>query len=177
MANLTPSPETLCLRTNYDATDLLKRATPPSKAPMCGAFGIPQCQVVHNRQSDVVWQYLLLLLRKWPFPFGMCPVCDHVFAQAGRGKPRQYCSNRCKAKGIPSYARRSAYQSERRQRRRNEKLQLARDVIRQTQSEQGQLKELSKELPQKSRRALMQLLNKARLKQRRTKRTKEKKED
>jgi hypothetical protein len=133
----------------------------------------PKGIVEISPKSDVVWRFLIPLLRQWPFPFGMCPVCDHVFAQAGRGKPRQYCSDRCKAKGIPSYARRSAYQSERRQRRRDEKWQLARDAIREGQSEQEQIESLSKALPElKSRRACVQLLNKVRLKQRRTKRTK-----
>jgi hypothetical protein len=134
----------------------------------------PPKSEIHWRGYDIVQHFLLPLLRHRPFPFARCPVCKQVFTHAGRGKPRKYCSESCKAKGIPSAAKRTEYQSMRRQRRRDEQLKLARRALRQARSQQEQIESLSKTFPQKSRRALVQLLNKARQRRGRKQTVKEK---
>ena len=101
--------------------------------------------------------YSLLYLR--PFPFGRCQVCHKVFVHAPRGKPRKYCSENCKAKGIPAAANRTAYTSAYRKRKQGREQEITRGVL-QTLPEEA-LERLGKEFPKKSRRQLQSLVKRA----------------
>jgi hypothetical protein len=112
--------------------------------------------------SAWIFTYLILpLFRTHPFPFGQCAVCGQVFVQAHRGKPRRYCSSSCRAKGMPSAAKRTGYMRTQRQRQRKRELDTAQRLRRKASSEQKQLELLGKEFPQKSRRQLLHLLKRA----------------
>ncbi|MBI3245886.1 MAG: hypothetical protein HYZ50_05205 [Deltaproteobacteria bacterium] len=110
---------------------------------------------------------LLEVLRHTPFPLSRCAFsqCGKVFVQPGRGKPRRYCSESCKAKGIPSAAKRTEYKRKQRQQARERELRLARSVMQQTDSEQERLRLLSeafrKQGIKKNRRQLLFLLKRA----------------
>ena len=131
---------------------------------------------VHSQDylSDLFWQGLMPLFQLKPCPFVICDQCFKPFLRKEKGVKPKYCSKACKEKSIPFASRRTEYMQERRQREREKRLRLARDAIRQGRSEQERMESLSKAFPQKSRRALAQLLNKARQKQRRTQPVKEK---
>lgn len=126
--------------------------------------------------SDLFWQGFLPLLQRKPSPFVICEwwQCMKPFVRKDKGVTPKYCSPSCKERGIPFASRRAEYMRKRRQSEHEKQLQLAWDAIRKGQSEEEQIALLSKALPQKSRRACVQLLNKARRRQKRTKSMKEK---
>jgi len=121
--------------------------------------------------TDLFWLRFLPLLQLKPCPFVLCDQCSNPFVRADKGPTPKYCSKSCKDKSIPFASRRADYMRERRQTERAQQLRLARDAIRQDKIEQEQRELLSKALPQKSRRALVQLLNEARRRQKRSKLT------
>jgi hypothetical protein len=100
-------------------------------------------------------------VRKQRCPFGRCPMCEVVFVQPDRGRLRRYCSERCKAKGIPSAAKRTEYVKQRRQRRRKEDIDTTRRVLRAWMKAEHYAR-LQKEFPRKSRRELLYLMKRAR---------------
>ena len=123
--------------------------------------GIKEKIVPAEASAWVFTSLILPLFETRPFPFGKCAVCGQVFVQARRGKPRRYCSSSCRAKGMPSAAKRTEYMRTQRQRQRKRDLDKAQRIIRKASSEQKQLELLGKEFPQKSRRQLLHLLKRA----------------
>jgi hypothetical protein len=105
---------------------------------------------------------LYQLLEPGLCPFGRCPQCENIFVQPGRGKPRRYCSDRCKAKGIPSASKRTFYARGYRRRRRQKETTIARRVI-QASPKAAQFSQLRKALPRKKRGQIRWLLRVARL--------------
>src|SRR5262245_12918280 len=105
------------------------------------------------------------LLRLQPFPFGLCPVCHKVFVQPGRGKPRRFCSDACKQKGIPSAAKRSGYALAWRHRVRDREVANARLILRAWPEERQRWLQLRRAFPRKSRRQLLYLIKQAQSKQ------------
>lgn len=100
---------------------------------------------------------LLELLKERPFPFRRCPVCESVFVLERRGKPRRFCSTRCKAKGIPSAANRAQYAKGYRKQKRAEEIEVTkRTMAGRTRTER--YAELRKRFPGKSRRQLRYLI-------------------
>lgn len=101
------------------------------------------------------------LARQQPFPFGQCRVCDRIFVQARRGKERRYCSDRCKARGVPSAPKRTEYTRIHRQRKRAKEVAEACHVIGPVRRD-AQYARLERRFPKKSRPALLYLLKRAR---------------
>jgi hypothetical protein len=65
-----------------------------------------------------------------PFPFVLCATCPIVFAQlVGRGKPRKYCSERCRARG-PWASKRAEWARKRRRKARRKEIKMARRAVR-----------------------------------------------
>ncbi|MGH9428027.1 MAG: Scr1 family TA system antitoxin-like transcriptional regulator [Terriglobia bacterium] len=81
--------------------------------------------------------------------------------QPGRGKPRRYCSASCKAKGVPSAARRKEYKLRWQRKKRAEEVRRAQQAMRKTLDEHELMAALGKEFPKKSRRQLFHLLKRA----------------
>jgi hypothetical protein len=66
-----------------------------------------------------------------PFPFARCATCSIVFAQlVGRGKPRKYCSERCRARGNPWASKRAEWARRRRRKARDTEIEMARRAVR-----------------------------------------------
>lgn len=111
---------------------------------------------------------LLLLfhtcIRQTPFPFGQCAVCRKVFVLPKKGKPKRYCSPSCKAKGVPSAAKRTEYTRMQRHKRRHEEILTTRRILRVWPKDE-QWEMLQKAFPRKSRRQLLFLLRQAQQKQ------------
>jgi len=107
---------------------------------------------------------LLRFLRRKPFPFRRCRICKKVMVQAVRGKPKLYCSEVCRSKGIPFAAKRTEHVRERRREKRQEEIENVRRIL-QAWPEDEQWKMIHKVFPDKSRRALVQLVNKAKQQQ------------
>jgi hypothetical protein len=103
---------------------------------------------------------LLRFLHRKPFPLRRCRICKKVMVQAVRGKPKQYCSEVCRSKGIPFAAKRTEHVRERRREKRQEEIENVRRIL-QAWPEGEQWKMIHKVFPDKSRRALVQLVNKA----------------
>jgi hypothetical protein len=74
--------------------------------------------VTETVERQFVSPGILEALRQQPFPFGVC-LCGTVFVHPPIGKRRRFCSERCKARGIPSAAKRAEYARNLRQRRSN----------------------------------------------------------
>lgn len=115
-------------------------------------------------------------VRRQRCPFGRCPVCGVVFVQPQRGKPRRYCSQRCKAKGVPSASKRTQYVREYRRQKREQEIQTARRVLR-AWPKHEQFAQLEKQFPTKPRRELLYLIKKARVAQSEPTSRKERRED
>lgn len=98
------------------------------------------------------------LLRRRPFPFGVCEVCKRVFTQLERGQPRKYCSQTCAAKGIPSRKNRTTYIRDYRHRNREREIEKTARILRRWPDEKQYLPRLQKEFPKKSRRQLLYLV-------------------
>jgi hypothetical protein len=115
-------------------------------------------RLVETKAELDIWSPLLDLLRQRPFPFGRCKreSCGRVFFQAGRGKPRSFCSERCKAKGIPSAAKRTEYARTRRRRKRQREIEVAKNVLRGAPKEE-RFARLQRAFPQKTRQQLLYL--------------------
>jgi len=100
-------------------------------------------------------------LRLRPFPFGLCPVCHKVFVQPSRGKPRRFCSDACKQKGIPSAAKRPRYALAWRHRVREREVANTRRILAAWPEERLRWQRLRRAFPKKSRRQLLYLVKQA----------------
>jgi len=114
-----------------------------------------------REEQQRLYPLLIETLQHEPFPFGRCARCRRVFVQPGRGKPRRYCSESCKVRGIPSASKRTEYKRLQRQRAREREIATAQRIIRKVSSAQKQLELLGKEFPQKTPRQRRRLLEKA----------------
>lgn len=103
---------------------------------------------------------LIPTLQRKPFPFRRCRMCPKVMVQAERGKPRFYCSEACRSKGIPFAAKRTEYSRERRHQKRREDIATVQRIL-QAWPEGDYWNALHKMFPGKSRMALVRLVNKA----------------
>jgi hypothetical protein len=97
------------------------------------------------------------LLNEVPFPFSRCAVCARVSVPPRKGKPRRYCSESCKGKGVPSAAKRPAYIRAQRRKRKKAELLDAERIVRAWPPEE-QRRMLERAFPKKSRRQLHYLL-------------------
>lgn len=124
--------------------------------------------VTYSDQQPIIFPAttvgLMDLVRARPFPFGRCAVCGFVFVQPSRGRTRRYCSERCKAKGIASHAKRTEYARVSRHRRRAREFDIARRVVQDWPKEQHFFR-LQNRFRTKSRRELLYLLRKVRQQQ------------
>lgn len=147
----------------------------PARLPDPGAW-IGQLQGRKVREhyeprdsNEQLYPALLDILRQTPFPFGRCVVCCTVFLQPeGRGKPRRYCTDSCRAKGVPSAKKKTGYMRQHRQNlRERERLYAQRVVHKEKEKEkekqrpltlQERLRLWADEFPRKSTRQLLSLL-------------------
>jgi hypothetical protein len=134
---------------------VLRETLVPLGTEVLGAFN------VRLRAETVLHQ----LLRLRPFPFGLCPVCHRVFVQPDRGKPRRFCSDVCKQKGIPSAVKRSGYALAWRHRVRDREVANARRILGTWPEERLRWLRLRRAFPRKSRRQLLYLIKQAQSKQ------------
>lgn len=109
---------------------------------------------------DGLYSVFLAVLRHDPFLFGQCAVCGTVFVLPKKGKPKRYCSASCKAKGVPSAAKRTEYARAQRHKRRRAEIRTTRRILRAWPREE-QWEMLQKAFPRKSRRQLLFLLRQA----------------
>jgi hypothetical protein len=103
---------------------------------------------------------LLDIRDRHTFPFGRCARCGNVFVQPRRGRARRYCSERCKATGIPSAAKRTEYARTYRRRKRTKEIDVTKRILRQWPRDQ-QYAQLQKQFPTKSRREVVYLIRQA----------------
>lgn len=113
-----------------------------------------------GREHEVRIAERRLTVGEWTFPFGRCPICNQVFFRPRRGKPRRFCSEKCKIRGIPFAARRGEYVRGRRQRIREGEIAIALEVVN-TSSKTERFRRLQKRLKRKSRPQLLYLLRQA----------------
>lgn len=100
------------------------------------------------------------LLAHHPFPLAQCRKCQRVFVQMGHGKPRQYCSTSCRARGLPSAAKRTEYVRTYRIRKRKQEIVMTRKILRGS-PQQERLERMQQAFPRKSRRQLLYLIKQA----------------
>jgi len=128
-----------------------------------GSRMVEELQPPRSKDEEIS-KKLFDLLKEKRFPFGLCIVCHKVFVQSNKGKSRRYCSEPCKAKGVPSAAKRTEYVREQRQKQRRQELRMVKDILRKwTEGERWQ--KLQKAFPKKTRRQLLYLMKKAQQKQ------------
>ena len=102
---------------------------------------------------------ILPLFRTRPFPFGQCAVCGQMFVQLHRGKPRRYCSPSCRAKGMPSAAKRTEYMRTQRHKKRKREIERTQQILRTVPRDaEKQLRALEQVFPLKSRRQRLYLI-------------------
>ena len=112
--------------------------------------------------EDGLYALLLRIIRQDPFPFGQCPICRTVFVQLGKGKPRRYCTESCRTKGVPSAVKKTEYMRGYRQKHREREIEKVKRTIRAFPNGiEEQLAQLEKTFPRKSRRQRLYLLKQA----------------
>jgi hypothetical protein len=113
-------------------------------------------------------QFWTLLQSSRPSPIRRCLKCNAIIEQpvrGQRGQPRKYCSTRCRAKGIPSAAKRTEYVREYRRRKAKKDILQMQQILLQVSNPLDLTSRLEKEFPKKSRRQLNYMIKAARTRQ------------
>jgi hypothetical protein len=93
------------------------------------------------------------------FPFATCceRKCHRVFVAAKRGRPQKYCSATCKARGIPSSAKRAEYVKNYRDRERDKLVRRVQSITRGCKKS-ARYERLKRDFPGRPRKSLLYLL-------------------
>jgi hypothetical protein len=81
---------------------------------------------------------------------GVCPVCATAFIRQRMGHPQKYCGPQCRAKGIPSAAKRTTYTRNQRRKVKERESRIVREILDKTPGEAERIGLLIAAFPRKS---------------------------
>jgi hypothetical protein len=114
-------------------------------------------------RNDPTAAALLSVTTARGFGFGVCglPSCRKIFARRVRGRPQKYCSAACKARGVPSAKKRSAYVSAYRTKKRHEDVRRVYDLIKRCKNRAERYALLRRTFPGRPAKSLLYVMRQA----------------